>query len=173
MSFWKLVCNFVLKNNMAQKINTMWVGSNFSWTAAECWIISLKRRKLIRLKFAAKTLIKSRYYSLSLLYLYYYLNRYMYFECCYIQHHTQTIHPTEKFISMNLLQMSCVITWAWSFLTFEVVEAVRGQNILSQCTIWPAPVLLIKDSIRNEIIYDFQPPFSLHSASIQPPYLEF
>ena len=25
----------------------------------------------------------------------------------------QTIHPTQKFTSMNLLQMSCVITWAW------------------------------------------------------------
>ena len=60
--------------------------------------------------------------------LYYYLNWYVYFGCCYIQHHAQTIHPTENFISMNLLQMSCVITWAWSFLTSEVVEAVRGQK---------------------------------------------
>ena len=49
-------------------------------------------------------------------------------DCCYIQHHSQTIHPTENFISMNLLQMSCVITWALSFLTSEVVEAVRGQK---------------------------------------------
>jgi hypothetical protein len=48
------------------------------------------------------------------------------FGSCYIQHHAQTIHPTEKIISMNLLQMSSVITWAWSFLTSEVVEAVRG-----------------------------------------------
>ena len=40
----------------------------------------------------------------------------------------ETIHPTQKFISMNLFQMSCVITWAWSFLTSEVVEAVRGQK---------------------------------------------
>ena len=60
--------------------------------------------------------------------IYYYLNRYMYFGCCYIQHHAQTIHPTENFISMNLLQMSCVIAWAWSFLTSKVVEAVRGQK---------------------------------------------
>ena len=43
------------------------------------------------------------------------------FGSCYTQHHAQTLHPTEKFISMNLLQMSCVIT-------FEVVEAVRGQK---------------------------------------------
>ena len=44
--------------------------------------------------------------------LYYYLNRLVYFGSCYIQHHAQTIRPTEKYISMNLLQMSCVITWA-------------------------------------------------------------
>ena len=25
----------------------------------------------------------------------------------------QTIHPTENFISMNLLQKSCLIAWAW------------------------------------------------------------
>ena len=72
----------------------------------------------------AKQFLKSLHYS----HLYYYLNRYMYFGCCYIQHHAQTIHPTDFFISMNLLQMSCVITWAWSFLTSEVVEAVRGQK---------------------------------------------
>ena len=47
--------------------------------------------------------------------LYYYLNEQLYFGCCYIQHHAQTIHPTENIISMNLLQMSYVITWAWSF----------------------------------------------------------
>ena len=32
--------------------------------------------------------------------------------CCYSQHHGQTIHPTENFEPMNLLEMSCVITWA-------------------------------------------------------------
>ena len=41
----------------------------------------------------------------------------------------QTIHSTQKLTSMNLLQMSCVRTWAWSFLTSEVVEAVRGQKL--------------------------------------------
>ena len=65
---------------------------------------------------------------IAIVYLYYYLNWYVYFGCCYIQHHVQTICPTENFISMNLLQMSCVITWAWSFLTSEVVEAFRGQK---------------------------------------------
>ena len=39
----------------------------------------------------------------------------------------QIIHPTENFISMNLLQMFCVIT----FLTSEVMEAlVRPKTIL-------------------------------------------
>jgi hypothetical protein len=40
----------------------------------------------------------------------------------------QTIQLTENLISMNLLQISFVITWAWSLLTSEVVEAVRGQK---------------------------------------------
>ena len=40
----------------------------------------------------------------------------------------ETIHHTQKFTSMNLLQITCVIPWAWSFLTCKVVEAVRGQK---------------------------------------------
>jgi hypothetical protein len=44
--------------------------------------------------------------------LYYDLNRWVYFGCCHIQHHAQTIHPTEIFIYMSMLQRSCVITWA-------------------------------------------------------------
>ena len=56
------------------------------------------------------------------------LIRDMVVECCYRRFGCETIHPTQKYISMNLLQMSCVITWAWSFLTPEVVEAVRGQK---------------------------------------------
>ena len=36
----------------------------------------------------------------------------VYFKCCNRRNHGQTIHPTENFISMNLLQMSCVKTWA-------------------------------------------------------------
>ena len=28
------------------------------------------------------------------------------------QHHGQTIHPTEKLISMNLVKILCVVTWA-------------------------------------------------------------
>ena len=32
-------------------------------------------------------------------------------QCCYKRFGHQTIHPTQKFASMNLLQMPCVITW--------------------------------------------------------------
>ena len=32
------------------------------------------------------------------------------------------------FYLMNLLQMFCAITWAWSFSTSEVVEAARDQK---------------------------------------------
>ena len=49
-------------------------------------------------------------------------------ECCNRRFGCETIHSAQKFTSMNLLQLSCVITWAWSFLTSEVVEAVRGQK---------------------------------------------
>jgi hypothetical protein len=36
--------------------------------------------------------------------------------------------PTKKFSSINFLQMPCVTIWAWSFLTFEVLDAVSGQK---------------------------------------------
>ena len=57
-------------------------------------------------------------------------------------------------------------------LTFEVVEAVKGQkhhisvHTLTQHSVHPtAPLLLTKDSPRNEISYDLQPPFSLHISN--------
>ena len=87
----------------------------------------------------------------------------------------ETIHPTQKFTLMNLLQMPCVITLAWSFLTSEIVEAVRGQKhhisahtlaLLTQRSVHPTvPLLLTKDSPRNEINYDSQLPFSLHISN--------
>ena len=40
------------------------------------------------------------------------LIRDMVVERCNRRFGCETIHPTQKFISMNLLQMSCVITWA-------------------------------------------------------------
>ena len=51
-------------------------------------------------------------------------------QSCNRQIGRETIQPTKKFTSMNLLQMPCVITWAWawSFLTSVFVEAVRGQK---------------------------------------------
>ena len=56
------------------------------------------------------------------------LIRDMVVESCYRQFGRKTIHPTQKFTSMNLLQMSCVITQAKLFLTSEVMEAVGGQK---------------------------------------------
>ena len=44
------------------------------------------------------------------------------------QHHNQTIHSTEMFTAMNLFKILCIVTWAWSFLTLEVMKAVRGQK---------------------------------------------
>ena len=44
------------------------------------------------------------------------------------QHHSQTIHATEKFTSMNLFKILCIVTWAWTFLTTKVMEALRGQK---------------------------------------------
>ena len=40
------------------------------------------------------------------------LIRDMVVERCYRRFGCETIHPTQKFTSMNLLQMSCVIKWA-------------------------------------------------------------
>ena len=49
-------------------------------------------------------------------------------ECWNRQHHGQTIHPTEKFTSMNLYKIIEVVTWAWLLLTS--MEAAKGQLIL-------------------------------------------
>ena len=44
----------------------------------------------------------------------------------------ETLHPTKKFTSMNLVQMSCVITQTYLVLTS--MEAVRGQTPYSDHT---------------------------------------
>ena len=78
--------------------------------------------------------------------------------------------------------MSCAITWAWSFLTSEVVEADRGQisyfsahfGTLTQRSVHHlVPVLLTKYLPRNEISYDSQPPFSGLISSISYSYFSF
>ena len=63
------------------------------------------------------------------------------------QHHSQTIHPTEKFTSMNLYKIIGVVTWAWLFLSST--EVARGQTPYNNRTLWrlvhpTVPVLLIK-----------------------------
>ena len=52
------------------------------------------------------------------------------------RHHSQTINPKEKLISMNLFKILWVATWAWLLLTSMVTEAVRGQESYSKCTLW-------------------------------------
>ena len=47
------------------------------------------------------------------------------------QHHSQTIHPTKKFTSMNLFKILWVVTWAWSFLTsvtLQIRKYIRNNN---------------------------------------------
>ena len=88
--------------------------------------------------------------------------------------------PHKSLLQWICWKMPCVITWAWSFLTSEVVEAVRGQThhiLMHTLALWhfpTAPVLLTKDT-RNEISYDFQPPFSLHisNSRTKPAGLDF
>ena len=59
----------------------------------------------------------------------------------------ETIHPTQKFTSMNLFKMPCLITQSWSFLISEVVEAVRGQKHHILHTIASMPSLLGRSQI--------------------------
>ena len=84
----------------------------------------------------------------------------------------ETIRPTQKPTSMNLLQMSCMITWAWSFLTSKVVEAVKGQKHHFS---WHFDIKLGSSLSAGSAYQRFKNHF-YHlwlSASIQPPYLEF
>ena len=85
------------------------------------------------------------------------------------RNHGQTIHPGENLNSMNLLQMSCVITREWSFLTSELCRLLEAKNTISQRTLWynvwfipPRQFCLPK--IHQEMRSDLN--FSLHSASI-------
>ena len=84
------------------------------------------------------------------------------------QHHGQTIHPTIFFISMNLFKILWVVIWAWSFLTSEVMEAVRGQKhyIL-------AHTLALITNVRFIPQRQFCLPRNEISNNFQPPYLEF
>ena len=91
--------------------------------------------------------------------LYYYLNRYVYFGCW------SNIAP-----KLYILQkMSCVITWDdhfWPPRLWRPKTLCLDAHFGTQRSVHPtAPVLLTKDSIRNEIRNDFQPPFSLHISN--------
>ena len=45
------------------------------------------------------------------------------------QQQGQTIHPTEKFNSMNLFKSLCVVTWAQSFLASRLWMLLEAKNV--------------------------------------------
>ena len=51
-----------------------------------------------------------------------------------LKRHGQTLDLTEKFTSINLFKILWVVTWAWLFLTS--LEAIRGQTLYSNSTLW-------------------------------------
>ena len=55
--------------------------------------------------------------------------------------------------------MSCVITWALSFLTSEVLEAVRGQKHLLGAHFGNNRFIPQCQFCLLKISYDFQPPY--------------
>ena len=64
------------------------------------------------------------------------LIRTMVFKHCYRQFGCETILTTQNFPSMNLSQMSCVITCSWSFLTSEVWRLIEAKKIIYWSTLW-------------------------------------
>ena len=89
-------------------------------------------------------------------------------ECWNRQLGCENIYPTQKLISMNLLQM---IKWAWSFLTSEVV----AKDIISRCTLWHFNSTFESSLSASSAYQRFTKKWDQLwlSASIQPPYLEF
>ena len=94
-------------------------------------------------------------------------------QSCNRQFGCETIHPTKKFNSMILLQMTCLITWAWLILTS--MEAVRCQAPYSDRTLWhlsstfgwshSASSAYQRFTKKQKISYDSQPSFSLHISN--------
>ena len=91
--------------------------------------------------------------------------------------------------NQSLLQWICGKCLAWypgrdDFLPLRLWRLIKAKNIISRHTfgtftqllIHPSgPVLLTKDLPRNEISYDFQPPFNLHisNSRTKPAGLDF
>ena len=90
------------------------------------------------------------------------------------QYHCQTIHPTEKFTSMNLYKIIGVVTWAWLFLTSMEAKhhtATAHFGTITQCLVHPTvPVLPTK---RNKKYLNVHQLTNMISFSFQPPYLKF
>ena len=85
------------------------------------------------------------------------------------QHHGQNIHPTEKFNSINLFKILCVVTWSQLFLTSMFMEAVRGQNPYRDATLWHfnstfgSPTVPVLFTLRIENQFKFSP---IHEISL-------
>ena len=89
------------------------------------------------------------------------------------QHHSRTILATEKFNSIDLFKILCVVTWTWLFLTSMIMEAVICQNIIGSAhfgtfTHPTVPVLLTRNKKQSKCS-----PINKISYSFQPLYLEF
>ena len=72
----------------------------------------------------------------------------MWFRSWNSQHHGQTIHPTENLVSMNLLQISCVITWNQKKISlqpqkkdlcFHALEKGKQKYFLMEIFCWIKP----------------------------------
>ena len=108
-------------------------------------------------------------------------------KCWNRQFGCDIIHPTQKFASRNLLQMSCLITWAWSFLTvFDGLNRIsliqKTKRILNFLTISnkndhcaPAVFLLtaFRDTIAvNRLLSQWSWVIQDRSKEIQPPRID-
>ena len=87
----------------------------------------------------------------------------------------ETINPTQKFTSMNLLQMFWVITWSWSFWPMRLRRLREAKYIRHWRTRWHFNSSF-HSSLSARCAYQrFAKKWDLlwFSASIQPPYLKF
>ena len=99
---------------------------------------------------------------------------------CNRQYHSQTIHSTENFTSMNLFKILWVITRALLFFPrlWRLLKAkkhyISVHTLALKLSIWFLPQCSSSSAYqrltKNEISHNFQLPFSLHiSNSITKP----
>ena len=83
-------------------------------------------------------------------------------------------HTSHTKVSMNLLQMSCMITWTWSFWPPRLWRLLLAKNIISWCILWHFNSVFSSSLSASSAYQRFTKKFyQLRlSASIQPPYLK-